>query len=69
MKELKKCVTCGICGGDAVLKHGDYTEDGRTYHNFPYWECTQCGEVWYDFDTMLKIERDEKMPPKEEASA
>lgn len=59
MRTLRNRITCGECGGDAFLKHGDYTEDGKTYHNFPYWKCTQCGEVWYDFDALLKIEQEE----------
>lgn len=59
-KKLRERITCSMCGGNAVLKYGDYTRHGKTYHDFPYYECTQCGEKHYDLDLLIELDEQEK---------
>lgn len=59
-RKLDDVITCMTCGGDAVLKHGDYERNGIVYHEFPYWECTQCGEKYYDIDMLIELDEEFK---------
>ena len=59
-RKLREQITCSMCGGDAVLKHGDYQRNGILHHDFPYYECTQCGEKHYDLDLLIELDEREK---------
>jgi len=58
--KMKDKIPCILCGGDAIIGYRDYVEDGVTYHDFPYWKCTQCGEEYLDFDLLHEIEKQKK---------
>lgn len=59
-RKLREHITCGMCGGDAILKHGDFERNGIVHHHFPYYECTQCGEKHYDLDMLIELDAQEK---------
>ncbi|WP_294157546.1 YgiT-type zinc finger protein [uncultured Selenomonas sp.] len=59
-RTLDNEITCMVCGGDAILKYGDYERNGIVHHDFPYWECSQCGEKHYDIDMLIELDEREK---------
>ncbi len=51
---------CNVCQGEIAERLTTYTQwfEGRliVIENVPAWECTQCGEVYYDPDVVERIQ-------------
>lgn len=62
---MQKEVSCGICGGKAVLStktHKEILEDNTVIiiHDVPCYRCTQCGEEFLTFSTWDRIDEIKK---------
>ena len=58
-------ISCGICGGHSVLAVKEYKEildDGTilVIHDVPCYRCSQCGEEFFLFSTLDRIEKIKK---------